>query len=107
MRSSSITFWKTGVSRIPSRIHNPTPTMTMLIRNGMRQPHTRNWSPRKPAEDQHGQISQEEPGRRPELRPGGDKAAMLVGSRPFHRQKHRTSPFAADPDALDQANAGQ
>ena len=45
MRSSSSTFWKTGVSRMPSRIHRPTPTMTMLIRNGMRQPQTRNWSP--------------------------------------------------------------
>ena len=30
---------------MPSRIHIPIATMTMLIRNGMRQPQTLNWSP--------------------------------------------------------------
>ena len=44
-RSSSRTRRNTGVSRMPSRIHNPTPTITMLSRNGMRQPQVRNWSP--------------------------------------------------------------
>src|SRR6202022_1771720 len=61
----------------------------------------------KPAEDQHRQIGQEEPGRRPELRPGGDETAIAVSSRPFHRQQHRAPPFAADPDPLDQANDRQ
>ena len=31
--------------KIPSRIHRPTATITMLIRNGRRHPQTRNWSP--------------------------------------------------------------
>ena len=44
-RSSATTFWKTGVSLMPSRIHMPIATMTMLSRNGMRQPQTLNWSP--------------------------------------------------------------
>src|SRR5271165_2209823 len=30
---------------MPSRIHRPIATMTMLRKNGMRQPQTRNWSP--------------------------------------------------------------
>ncbi len=37
-RSSAMTFWNTGVSRMPSRIHKPIPTMMMLMKNGMRQP---------------------------------------------------------------------
>jgi len=39
------TFWKTGVSEMPSRIHSPTATITMLRRKGIRHPQTRNWSP--------------------------------------------------------------
>ena len=62
---------------------------------------------RKPAEHQHRQIGQEEPGRRAELRPGRDEAAMLGGSRPFHGQQYRAAPFAADADPLDQANDRQ
>ena len=30
---------------MPSLIHSPTPTRTMLSANGMRQPQVRNWSP--------------------------------------------------------------
>ena len=41
-------FWfstscrNTGVSRIPRRIHNPIPTSTIDIANGMRQPQIAN-----------------------------------------------------------------
>ena len=34
-----------GVSRIPIRMYRPTPTRTMLRRNGIRQPHAKNDSP--------------------------------------------------------------
>jgi len=44
-RSSAITCRKIGVSRIPSRIHNPIPTMTRLSQKGTRHPQLRNWSP--------------------------------------------------------------
>src|SRR5260370_7581423 len=54
-----------------------------------------------------GQVSQEQSGRPAELRPGGEKAAIFVGSRPFHRQQYRAAPFAADPDPLDQADDHQ
>ena len=40
-RSSAITCWKIGVSRMPSRIHKPIPTMTMLSQNGTRHPQLR------------------------------------------------------------------
>ena len=40
-------FWNTGVSRMPSRIHRPIPIRTMLRKNGTRQPQVRNWSPDK------------------------------------------------------------
>jgi hypothetical protein len=43
--SSATSFWNTGVSRMPSRIHIPIPTSTMLSANGTRQPQVRNWSP--------------------------------------------------------------
>src|SRR5437660_8842307 len=56
-----------------------------------------------PTEEQHRQICQEQSGRPAELRPGGEKAAIFVGSRPFHRQQYRAAPFAADPDPLDKA----
>jgi hypothetical protein len=59
------------------------------------------------AERQHRKVRQEQPGRAAELRPRGDEAAMLVGSRPLHREQHRTAPFAADPDALYQAQHHQ
>src|SRR5262249_38109257 len=36
-----------------------------------------------------------------------EKAAIFIGSRPFHRQQYRTAPFAADPDPLDQADDHQ
>ena len=32
---------------------------------------------------------------------------MLVGLGPFHREQHRAAPFAADTDALDQADERQ
>src|ERR1700730_10507277 len=32
---------------------------------------------------------------------------MRAGPRPFHRQQHRTTPFAADADPLDQPQHGQ
>src|SRR6516165_2489734 len=58
--------------------------MTMLSMKGIRQPHTRNWSP--------------------EMRPRRNEAAVGVGARPFHGQQHRPAPFTADTYALDEAN---
>ena len=106
-RSSATTFWNTGVSRMPSRIHSPIPTMMMLRKNGMRQPQYQELVAGQPAEHQHREIGEKQPRRRAELRPRRDKPAILVGSRPFHRQQHRAAPFAADPDSLDQADDGQ
>src|SRR5437899_7074406 len=37
--------WNTGVSRMPSRIHSPTPTRIIESAKGIRQPQVRNWSP--------------------------------------------------------------
>ena len=39
---SVIRRWKTGVSRMPTRIQSPIPTITMLSRNGIRHPQFRN-----------------------------------------------------------------
>ena len=96
-----------GVSRMPRRIHRPSATSTMLSRNGMRQPQAMNCIAGDGAERQHREIGQEQPGRHAELRPGGDEAAMLVAARPLHRQQHRAAPFAADADALQEAQHGQ
>jgi hypothetical protein len=41
------------------------------------------------------------------LRRRGVPAAMVVGSRPLHRQQYRTAPLAADPDTLDEAQDRQ
>ena len=41
-RSSSMIFWKIGVSRMPSRIHKPMTTMIRLSQNGTRQPQLKN-----------------------------------------------------------------
>jgi hypothetical protein len=60
-----------------------------------------------PAEHQHRDIRQEQSGGSTELRPRREKAAVLVGARPFHRQQHRAAPFAADTDALNQAEQGE
>ena len=73
----------------------------------MRHPQSRNWLPAICAERQRRQIRQEQPGRHAELRPRGNKAAMMVGSRPLHRQQHRAAPLAADPDTLDEAQDRQ
>ena len=62
---------------------------------------------RQPTEKKHRRVRQEQPGGGAELWPGGDEAAMLVGLRPFHREQHRTAPFAADPNALDQTDECQ
>src|SRR5438067_253419 len=56
-----------------------------------------------PTEEQHRQICQKQSGGPAKLRPSGEKAAIFVGSRPFHRQQYRAAPFAAHADPLDQA----
>src|SRR6202047_3262190 len=106
-RFSSITRRNTGVSRIPSRIHNPTPTMTMLSRNGIRQPQVRNWSPEIQLKISTAKFAKNSPAGAPDWRPGSDEPAILIGARPFHRQQHRAAPLAADADPLDQAQQGQ
>src|SRR5262249_51926909 len=59
------------------------------------------------AEGQYRDVGQQQAGRPAELRPRRDEAAMLVGPRPLHRQQHRAAPFAADADALDEADHRQ
>jgi hypothetical protein len=81
--------------------------MTMLSRNGIRQPQTLELVAGNRAEHQHRQVRQQQPRRPAELRPRGDEAAMLVRARPFHRQQHRTAPFATDSDPLDKADDRQ
>src|ERR1700730_6705882 len=46
---------------MPSRIHSPTPTMMMLIRNGMRQPQTRNWSPESQLKTSTAKLAKKNP----------------------------------------------
>ena len=41
------------------------------------------------------------------MRPRRNKAAMMVGARPFHRQQNRAAPLAANPDTLDETQDGQ
>ena len=85
----------------------PTATMMMLSMNGIRQPHTRNWSPEIAAEHEHREIRQQQSGRAPNCGHDGNETTVGVRSRPFHRQQHRAAPFAADADALDEAKDGQ
>ena len=61
VRSSSRIFWNTGVSMMPSRIHSPTPTMTALRKNGMRQPQVRNWSPEYQLKNSTAQFARNNP----------------------------------------------
>ena len=100
-------FWKTGVSMMPSRIHSPTATMTALRKNGMRQPQAMNWSPDNQLKNSTATVRQEQPAGAPNCGQDDEEAAVLVGARPLHRQQHRAAPFAADADALDQADDRQ
>ena len=59
------------------------------------------------AEGEHRQIGEEQPAGYAELRPRRDEAARVVGFAPFHRHQHRPAPFAADADALDEAQHGE
>jgi len=59
------------------------------------------------AEDQHRKIRQKQPAGDAELRPGGDEAALAMGARPFHGQKHGTTPLPADADTLHGAQDGE
>src|SRR3984957_6288217 len=54
-------------------------------------------------EAENREIGEEKSARNAKLRPGGDEPARLVATRPFHRHQHRTAPFAADADTLDEA----
>src|SRR5580700_335510 len=60
-----------------------------------------------PAEHEYREVGQQQAGGSAELRPGSDKAAMLVGACPLHRQQYRAAPFATDPDTLDEADDRQ
>ncbi len=102
MRSSAITFWKTGVSRMPSRIHNPTPTMTMLIRNGMRQPHTRNWSPETQLNTSTARLARKNPAGAPNCGQDEMKPRCLVVR--AHSMASNTEPPHSPPTPIPWIN---
>ena len=100
--------WNTGVSRMPSRIHRPTPTRMIDSANGMRQPQTRKSSPVVQALNARtARFDSNSPQGTPNCGHDGHQTALPFGARPFHRQQHRAAPFAADADALDHAQHGQ
>ena len=98
---------KTGVSRMPRRIHRPMPIRTMLSRNGTRQPQAMKSAPDQALNARITRLDRNRPARHAELRPGGDEAAAVMGARPLHGDQHRAAPFAADADALQGAQDGQ
>ncbi len=59
------------------------------------------------AERQDREVRQEQAARHAELRPRRHQAALSVMARPFHREQHRSAPFAADADALNHPQHGQ
>src|SRR5215471_12958020 len=59
------------------------------------------------AECESCQIGQKQPRRHTELRPSRDKAAVMVGPRPLHRQQYRAAPLATDSDPLHKAQHRQ
>ena len=68
----------------------------------MRQPQTRNWSPEIQLNTNTARLARAKSGRTAELRPGSYEAAILVGLGPLHRHQDRPTPFATDPDTLDE-----
>src|SRR6516164_7388933 len=52
------------------------------------------------AECENGKVGQKQTAWHAELRPGCHQPSFAVGARPFHGKQHRSTPFAADTDAL-------
>ena len=52
---------KIGVSRMPRRIHRPTPTRIRLRKNGTRQPQVRNWSPESAEKPRNARLARNNP----------------------------------------------
>ena len=97
---SSRSCWNTGVSRMPRRIHRPTPTRTIESANGIRQPQVTNWSPVHWLNARTARFDRNRPHGTPNCGQEATRPALAVGARPLHRQQHRSAPFAADADAL-------
>ena len=91
----------------PSRIHRPNGDHYDADKEGDAPPPDQELVSRQPTENKDRRVRQEEPGGGAKLWPGGDEAAMLAGPCPFHREQHRTAPFPADPNALDQTDECQ
>ena len=77
----------------------PTPTSTMLNRNGMRQPQARNCSSGSRENTRTRAVDEQQPRRGAHLRPAPVEAA-LAGGRMLHRHQHRAAPLTAQAEAL-------
>ena len=103
----SMAAWNAGVSAIFRRTYKPSTTSTELTMNGTRQPQLRNCSSvSDTARREEQPVRREEADRRPELREHAEPAA-LAGRRVFGREQRRAAPFAAEADALAEAQDAQ
>src|SRR5262249_48263891 len=62
---------------------------------------------RQLTERQDHEVGEEEARRSAKVRPRRDDPVIFTRTRPFHRQQDRATPFAADPDTLDEAQGDQ
>src|ERR1700751_3288166 len=81
--------------------------MTMLNINGIRQPHTRNWSPEIQLNINTMMFASNNPAGPPSCGHDVMKPRCLLVRAHSIAQQDRAAPFAADPNALDEANGGQ
>src|SRR4029078_3493701 len=84
--------------------------MTMLNRNGMRQPQTRNWSPEIALNTNTATLASNRPAGPPNC--GHDvinSRCLLVAAHSIapHGEHAAAAPLAANPDALDEADDRQ
>jgi hypothetical protein len=80
-------------------------TMMRLSQNGTRQP--QQLVARQLTESQDHEVGEEEARRSAKLRPRRDDPVIFVRPRPFRRQQDRATPFAADPNPLDETQGDQ
>ena len=98
---------KIGVSRMPRRdLETDADQRQAQDERDAPAPHEELIS-RQRARGQDGKVGCKETGRDAELGPRRYEAAMLFDCRPFHGHQHRPTPFAADPDALDESQQRQ
>ena len=97
------------------RFQNPQPNVQADRRparcsggTGSRQPHVEERGrPDSALNARTARFARNRPAGTPNCGQRSDEAAVLVRLRPLHREQHRAAPFAADADALDEAQHRQ